>query len=323
MKKSIGAVLVLALALGVVVSDGFGASTERVFLNIATSTTGGTFYAVGGNLAHMIGKYIPNTQATAEATAGGVENARLFKNKKANLATMPGDTLYNAVNGISEFKNDGKIAISQIAALYETPLQIVTLKKTNIKSIKDLKGKKVSIGAPGSSTAIRTEIVLKAHGMTLKDIRPDSTTSTEAANEMTDGRIDAAFFASGAPMAAIMSIATQQPIVMLSVEPDAMAKIEKEHPDLIKNVLKVGVYKGVDTETVCVANMAILSSHPDLSSDLVYQITKMIFEKKDEFVAAHKSLADSFNEKTAISQANVTPFHPGALKYYKEKGLIK
>ncbi len=237
MKKSIGAVLVLALVLGVFASDGCGASTERVFLNIATSTTGGTFYAVGGNLAHMIGKYIPNTQATAEATAGGVENARLFKNKKANLATMPGDTLYNAVNGISEFKNDGKIAISQIAALYETPLQIVTLKKTNIKSIKDLKGKKVSIGAPGSSTAIRTEIVLKAHGMTLKDIRPDSTTSTEAANEMTDGRIDAAFFASGAPMAAIMSIATQQPIVMLSVEPDAMAKIEKEHEARYKRLL--------------------------------------------------------------------------------------
>ncbi len=329
MKKLIGTMLVLALVLGIVVGDGFGASTPapkatgKTFLNIVTSTTGGTFYAVGGNLAYMISKHVPNVQATAEATAGGVENARLIKNKKASLATMPGDTLYNAVNGISEFKNDGKIAISQIAALYETPLQIVTMKKSNINSIRDLKGKKVSIGAPGSSTAIRAEIVLKAHGLTLKDIKPDSTTSTEAADQMTDGRIDAAFFASGAPMSTIMSLATKDKIVMLSVEPDAMTKIEKEHPDLIKIVLKAGVYKGVDTETVCVANMAILSCDPGLNKDLVYQITKMIFEKKGEFVAAHKALAVSFNEKTAISQANVTPFHPGALQYYKEKGLIK
>jgi uncharacterized protein len=330
MKKIIGVMLVLALVLVASGRDGGGASTPappkapgKTFLNIVTSTTGGTFYAVGGNLAYMITKYIPNTQATAEATAGGVENARLIKNKQASLATMPGDTLYNAVNGISEFKDDGKIAIFQIAALYETPLQIVTMKKLNIKSIKDLKGKRVSIGAPGSSTAIRAEIVLQAHGLTLKDIKPDSTTSTEAANQMMDGRIDAAFFASGAPMAAIMGIAAQDKIVMLSVEPAAMAKIEKEHPDLIKIVLKAGVYQGVDTETVCVANMAILSCRPDLSQDLVYQITKMIFEKKDEFVAAHKSLAVSFNEKTAISQGNVTPFHPGALKYYKEKGLLK
>jgi uncharacterized protein len=329
MKKLIGVMLIFALVLVAAGRDGSGASTPapkatgKTFLNIVTSTTGGTFYAVGGNLAYMISKYIPNTQATAEATAGGVENARLLKNKKANLATMPGDTLYNAVHGISEFKNDGKIAISQIAALYETPLQVVTMKKSNINSIRDLKGKRVSIGAPGSSTAIRAEIVLQAYGLSLKDIKPDSTTSTEAAEQMSDGRIDAAFFASGAPMSTIMSLATKDKIVLLSVEPVAMAKIEKEHPDLIKIVLKAGIYKGVDTETACVANMAILACHPDLSEDLVYQITKMIFEKKDEFVAAHKALAVSFNEKTAISQANVTPFHPGALKYYKERGLLK
>lgn len=320
MKKVLGVMLVAALVLLVGGGEGFGAG--KTFLNIATSTTGGTFYSVGGNLAHMITKYVPNTQATAEATAGGVENARLLKKKNAALATMPGDALHNAVNGIGEFKKDGKIEIMQIAALFQTPLQIVAMKKSNIKTIKDLKGKKVSIGAPGSSTAVRAEIVLKAHGLTLKDIKANHTTSTEAANEMTDGRIDAAVFASGAPMAAIMGIATLSEIVMLSVEPDAMARIEKEHPDLARYVLKAKVYKGVDTDTLCVANTAILAVRPDLDTDLVYQITKMIFEKRDEFVSVHKAMTE-FNDKVAFSQAGVAPFHPGAVKYFKEKGLMK
>ena len=320
MKKVIGVMLVVASVFLGVGGESFGAG--KTFLNIATSTTGGTFYAVGGNLAHMITKYVPNTQVTAEATAGGVENARLLRKKNADLATMPGDALLNAVNGIGEFKKDGKIQILQIAALFQTPLQIVAMKRSNIKAIKDLKGKKVSIGAPGSSTAVRAEIVLLAHGLTLKDIRPSHTTSTEAADEMTDGRIDAAVFASGAPMAAIMGIATLHDIVMLSVEPEAMAKIEKEHPDLARYVLKARVYRGVDSDTICVSNTAILTCRPDLSTDLVYQITKMIFEKRGEFVSPHKAMSE-FDEKVAFSQANVTPFHPGALKYYKEKGLLK
>ncbi len=296
---------------------------EKVFLNISTSTSGGTFYAVGGKVADMITKNIPNVQATAEVTAGGVENARLIKNKETNIAFMPGDTLYNAVNGLGEFKSDGKIEITQIAALYETPLQVVTMERTKIKSIKELKGKKVSIGAPGSSTAIRAEIVLKAHGLTLDDIKVDTTTSGEAATQMLDGTIDAAFFASGAPMAAIMDVASKEKIVLLPVEPDAMAVIDKNSPDLFKVTLKAGVYPNVDKDVDCVANMAILSCRPDMDETLVYNITKMLFEQKDEFITAHKSLAKSFTPENAVSQVRITPFHPGALKYYKEKGYVK
>ncbi|MEL7565650.1 MAG: TAXI family TRAP transporter solute-binding subunit [Dehalobacterium sp.] len=303
-------------------SSGDGA-TETTFLNISTSTTGGTFYAVGGKLADLINKYVENTQATAEATAGGVENARLIKNKETSLALMPGDTLYNAVNGVGEFKNEDKIEINEIAALYETPLQVVALKRSGINSIQDLKGKKVSIGAPGSSTAVRAEIVLNAHGLTLDDIKVDSTTSGEASNQMLDGLIDAAFFASGAPMAAIMDVAAKEEINMLSIEPAAMDKIEQEHPDLFEYIIKGGVYPNVDTDTVCVANMAVLCCRPDLSEDLVYQITKTIHEQRDEFITAHKSLEKSFNMKTAVTQTKLAPMHPGALKYYQEAGVMK
>jgi TRAP transporter TAXI family solute receptor len=322
MKKIDVRFLILSLTLLLLSPWITGEVQAKTFLNIATSTSGGTFYAVGGKLADMITKFIPDTQATAEVTAGGVENARLIKNKKTEFAFMPGDTLYNAVNGQEEFKG-GKIAIVQIAALYPTPLQAVTLEKTGIKSITDLKGKKVSIGAPGSSTAVRAEIVLKAHGLTLNDIRVDKTTSGESATQLLDRQIHAAFYASGAPMAAIMDVASKEKIVMLSVTPQAMAKIEKAHPDLFEFVIKAGTYPHMETAAACVANMAILACRPDINEDLVYQITKMIFERRDDFVSAHRALAKDFVLENAMSQGRLAPLHPGALKYYKEKGLVK
>jgi uncharacterized protein len=299
-----------------------GQSGGKTFLNVATSTSGGTFYAVGGKLADMITKNVSNAQANAEVTAGGVENARLLKNKKTDIALMPGDTLLNAVKGQGEFK-EGKIEITQIAALYPTPLQIVALEKSGIKTITDLKGKKVSIGAPGSSTAIRAEIVLKAHGLTLNDIKVDSTTSGEASTQLLDRQVDAAFFASGAPMAAIMDVASKEKINLLSISDEAMAKIETEHPDLFKLVVKGGTYPNQDKDTTCIANMAILVCRPDLGEDLVYNITKMMFEQRAEFITAHKSLAVDFKLESAMSQQKITAVHPGALKYYKEKGLVK
>ena len=306
------------LAAGSLMTEAEG----KTFISIATSTSGGTFYAVGGKLADMMSKYIPDIQATAEVTAGGVENARQIKNRKIQIAFMPGDTLYSAVNGINEFKS-GKIPITQIASLYPTPLQAIALEKSGIKAFTDLKGKKVSMGAPGSSTAIRAEIVLKAHGLTLSDIKMDKTTSSESATQLMDRQIHAAFYASGAPMAAIMDIAAREKIVMLSVTPEAMARIEKAHPDLFKMVIKEGTYPNMDRPATCVGNMSILVCPPDASEDLIYQVTRMIFERRDDFTTAHKSLAKDFTLQQAISQAKLAPFHPGALKYYREKGLVK
>lgn len=311
----------LLVACGSTAQSG-GQAGGKTFLNVATSTSGGTFYAVGGKLADMITKNVPNAQANAEVTAGGVENARLLKNKKTDIALMPGDTLLNAVKGQGEFK-EGKIDITQITALYPTPLQIVALEKSGIKTINDLKGKKVSIGAPGSSTAIRAEIILKANGLTLNDIKVDSTTSGEASTQLLDRQVDAAFFASGAPMAAIMDVASKEKINLLTISDEAMAKIENEHPDLFKLVVKAGTYPNQDKDTTCVANMAILVCRPDLSEDLVYNITKMMFEQRSEFITAHKSLAEDFKLESAMSQQKITAIHPGALKYYKEKGLVK
>jgi uncharacterized protein len=308
-------VVLAALAISLVAS-------AKTFLSIATSTSGGTFYAVGGKLADMITKHVPDTQATAEVTAGGVENARQIKNKKTNIAMMPGDTLYNAVNGLAEFSS-GKIPIDQIAALYPTPLQILALERSGIKTVADLKGKRVSIGAPGSSTAVRAEIVLKANGLTLNDIRVDKTTSGEASTQLLDRQIDAAFYASGAPMAAIMDVASKEPVRLIPVSPESMAKIHQEHPDLFELVIKAGTYPKVDLPTPCVANMAILVCRPDLNEELVYQVTRMIFEKRDDFITAHKSLAIDFSLQNAMSQPKLAPFHPGALRYYKEKGLVK
>jgi uncharacterized protein len=321
MRRPVKASVVTLVVILSVAAIALGASA-KTFLSIATSTSGGTFYAVGGKLADMITKHVPDTQATAEVTAGGVENARQIKNKKTNIAMMPGDTLYNAVNGLAEF-GSGKIPIDQIAALYPTPLQIVALEKSGIKTIADLKGKKVSIGAPGSSTAVRAEIVLKANGLTLNDIRVDKTTSGEASTQLLNRQIDAAFFASGAPMAAIMDVASKENIRLVPVSPEFMAKMNQDHPDLFEIVIKAGTYPKVDVPTSCVANMSMLVCRPDLNPELVYQVTKMIFEKRDDFITSHKAMANDFSLENAMSQPKLAPFHPGALRYYKEKGLAK
>lgn len=293
----------------------------KTFLTVATSTSGGTFYVVGGKLADMITKYIPGTQATAAVTAGGVENARQLKNKRTDIAFMPGDTLHNAVNGLAEFKGV-KIPMLQIAALYPTPLQIVALEKSGIKSIADLKGKRVSLGAPGSSTAVRGEIVLKAHGLSLNDIKVDKTTSSESATQLLDGQMDAGVYSSGAPMAAIMDVASKTKIVLLSVTPEAMQKIEQEHPDLFRLVIPGRTYPNAEAPATCVASMTILVARPDLDENLVYQITKMLFERRADFVTAHKVLAADFALEKAMSQQRLAPFHPGALRYYKEKKVV-
>jgi uncharacterized protein len=316
-KASAMTVIVILGVVGIILS-----ARAKTFLSIATSTSGGTFYAVGGKLADMITKYVPDTQATAEVTAGGVENARQIKNKKTNIALMPGDTLYNAVNGQAEFSS-GKIPIDQIAALYPTPLQIVALERSGIRTVADLKGKRVSIGAPGSSTAVRAEIVLKANGLTLNDIDVDKTTSGEAATQLLNRQIEAAFFSSGAPMAAIMDVASKETIRLIPVSPEAMAKIDREHPYLFELVIKARTYPKVDTPAACVANMSMLVCRPDLSVELVYQVTKMILEKRDDFITAHKAVAQDFSLENAVSQVKLAPFHPGALKYYREKGLLK
>lgn len=292
------------------------------FLNISTSTSGGTFYIVGGKIADMINGHLEGYQATAEVTAGGVENARLLKNGETDLAFFPGDTLYNAVNGLGEFEADGKIAINNLAGLYSSPMQIVVLEKSGIKSIADLKGKKVSIGAPGSSTAVRAEIVLNAHGVTLDDIVMDTTTSSEASTLLNDGMIDCAFFTAGAPSSAIMDVASKNKIAMLPITDEAMKKISAEHPYLYAFNVDADVYPNVPAFT-CIASASNLGVSPDMDEQLAYDITKMLFENFDEFAAVHKSIKEEFTLEFATSQGQLAPYHPGAIKYYKEVGAMK
>lgn len=331
MKRRILTVLTcLVLAFSLVVS-GCSSSTpatpsapakSKVFLNISTSTSGGTFYIVGGKIADMINKHIENVQATAEVTAGGVENARLLKAGETDIAFFPGDTLYNAVNGLGEFQKDGKIAIQNLAGLYDSPMQIVVLKKSGIKSIAELKGKKVSLGAPGSSTAVRAEIILKAHGLTLKDIVVDTTTSSESSTLLNDGMIDCAFFTSGAPASAIMDIAAKNPITMLPITDEAMKAINTEYPYLHAFNVPADVYPNVPAFT-CIASSANLCVSPKMDEQLAYEITKMLFENFDEFAAVHKSIKNEFNLKNATSQGDLASYHPGAIRYYKEVGAMK
>lgn len=335
-KRVLLTLLVFSLSLALVACGGGGgapapeqtggdkqseAPKETAFLNIATSTAGGTFYPVGGKLADMISKNISYAQATAQVTAGGVENVRLLKNKEAELAMMPGDTLHNAIQGTGEFTEDGPQQITQLAALFPSQLHIVTVDSTGIESIADLKGKRVSLGAPGSSTAIRAEIVLNAHGITLDDIKVDWTTSGEAANQILDGQIDAGFFTSGAPQAAIMDIAAKRNLRLLGIEQDVLEKIEQEHP-VFAYVIPGGIYPGVDEDVPCVADMTILVCRPDLDEDLIYDITKMMWTEIEDFKSAHGVLEKNLKLENAMAQEKLAPFHPGALKYYKEVGLV-
>jgi len=291
-------------------------------LSIGTGGTGGVYYPLGGGLAAIISKYVPGVEATAEVTAGSIANLQLIGGGKSELAFTMADAAWDAANGLEKFK-DAKVALRTLVVFYPNRMHVVTVEGTGINTMKDLKGHRVSTGAPASGTEVMAMRLIEAYGLDPnKDMTRERLSVAESVNALKDGKIDALFWVGGVPTPSITDLAaTPGKKIKLIDHGDGAENMRKKYgPIYVKNRILANAYPGEARETsnVDVWNLIVVPEKAD--EKLVYQITKTMFEKKDELVKVHKDAAflDLANQTTGASPI---PFHPGALRYLKERGV--
>jgi len=299
-------------------SDGKPGSIVR--LSIATGGTGGVFYPYGGAIAKVIGESIPNVEATAEVTAASVDNLKFLRDRKADLAFTTADTLADGVNGTGVFK-DTKLQIRALAGLYKNYTHVVTLASGPIKTMKDLKGKVVGTGSPGSGAEVTGFRILEAYGIDpLKDITRQALGGTESADALKDGKVDAFFWSGGLPTAAITDLAHTSGITIRMLSNDSVLEALKAKYGkglYVQGVVPKSMYPGLDGDVGVVSIPNLLVVHADMDEKLAYEITKALFDRRAELIAIHPEAAN-LSLQSAVKESPA-PFHPGAIRYYKEQ----
>jgi hypothetical protein len=307
----LSAVLVFSLLLSGMVS-----AQETTFLSIATGGTSGTYYPIGGAIAKVLNENIDDMNASAQSTGASVTNTRLIYNQEVELAILQNDIASYAVNGERQFEGNQVNNMSGIASLYPEVIQIIVRNDAGIKSIADLKGKSVAVGAPGSGAEANANQILNFFGLTYDDIQEDYLSFGEAASRLKNRQIDAAFLTAGIPTAAVMDVAATQDITLLNFSDEDIASLNESYPYLTGVTVPAGTYNGLDNDIQTVALKAILVAESSLSEEVVYNITKAIFENRDTLIAAHDRARDITLEDAKSGMT--VELHPGAQKYYDE-----
>jgi uncharacterized protein len=309
-------ILSLALALAPIA---IGQQQNRI--SITTGGTGGVYYPLGGGMANILSKYVPGLQATAEVTGGSVDNLKLLGAGKSEVAFSMVDATWDAYNGVDKFKGN-KVDTRTLMVLYPNKVQVVTVEGTGINKLSDLKGKRVSTGAPGSGVEIVALRMLEALGLDpKKDIKQERLSVAESANAIKDRKVDAFFWVGGVPTAAVTDLAATPGMKMKLIDHGEVAEAmnKKYGPLYAKGVIPAGSYSGQDKPNENIDIWNILITNDKMSDAMAYSIVKTLFEKKPELVAVHKEAENIDLKNQAIGSP--IPFHPGAKKYLEEKGI--
>jgi TRAP transporter TAXI family solute receptor len=298
-----------------------GAQQKTVRLSIATGGTGGVYYPLGGGLANVLSKGLPTVDATAEVTSASVDNIKLVGAGKADLAFSLADTAADGFNGTGKFKE--KVPIRSIAVLYANKSQWVTVEGRGIEKMQDLKGKRISTGAPGSGTETIALRILEAYGIDPdKDVKREKLSVAESVNAIKDKKIDAFFWSGGVPTAAVTDLAaTPGTTIKLLDHAEAIPKLVQKYGSLyVKGRIPAKSYPGQvkDAQVADVWNVLVV--HEKMDEKLVYDIVKTLFERKADLVAVHSEAAN-LDLSAQYGGGTPIPFHPGAIKYFAEKGL--
>lgn len=308
MKKIVSLLIVLALACSCM-----AALAELTF---TTGGTSGTYYAFGNVLA----QYITNNSdvaVTAVAGNGSAANIDMLDIGDAQLGFVQNDVANYAMNGIRIYEGAPIDSFTAIAALYDETVQLITC-NPDIKSVADLKGKNVSIGSQGSGVYFNAMDFLAAYDMTEADINPQYQSFGDSAEALKDGKIDAAFIVAGAPTPAVTDLATTKGCYLVSLDDEHAEKLMGISGAYSKTVIPAGTYQGVDTDTVTVGVKATIIANEDVTDDEAYAIVSTIFEGKDAITEAHAKGAELDLEYASVCGL---PYHPGAAKYFAEKGI--
>ncbi len=317
MKVFASVTLVAALAV-----TGAVQAQEKYSLSIATGGTGGVYYPLGGGLANLLSKYVPGLQATAEVTGGSIDNLKLIATGKPYIAFSMADAGQDAYRGEDKFKGT-KVPLRTLMVLYPNRMHVVTIDGIGITKMADLRGKRVSTGSPGSATEVMGFRVIEAAGLDKdRDMKRERLGVAESVNALKDRKIDAFFWVGGLPTAAVTDLANTPGIKIRMIDhADTVAAMNRKYGQLyIEDVIPKATYRGMDADNRQATVWNILVSHANLSNQTAYNIVKTIFDKREDMIAVHKE-AENFRLENQKAAASPIPFHPGAVKYFAERGV--
>lgn len=325
MKKVLSIVLACLMVMSLAACGGSTDNTANEVkaqdLVMGTGSSGGTYFALGGAMANAINNKLADKKIsiTAQASGASVENCNLIQAGEMDLGIAMNNVAANAVAGTGAFSKpcDNLMAIGVV---YSEVYQIVANAKTGAKTVEDLKGLKIAVGPAGSGTVGLSEKVFAAAGIDInKDIQPQSDSFGDAATKMQDGHIDAACNVLAVPASSIIEMTTSMDLAYIDISDEILAEIQKDSPFFTRLVIPAGTYPKQDQPINTITCKAVLYCRKDLDEETVYQITKAFYESGPEIAAAHATGKEVQLE--GCLNGVTTPIHPGAAKYFKEKGI--
>ena len=292
---------------------------SEYFITVATGPTSGLYYPIGGAFSSVFQNKL-GYKSSAQATGASVENINLILNGDAELAITMSDSVAQAYGAFGAF--EGKEPAEDlrcVTGLYPNYVQLVTTKDTGITKFEDLKGKKVGIGAPNSGVELNARMMYEAHNMTYEDSKVDYLNYGEAIDQMKNGLVDAVFVTSGIPNATVMELGTAADIVVVPIEGEGLKNLTDKYPFFVPEIIPADTYgTETDVNTVTVRNIMLVSK--DLPDEVVYDLTKGIFDNIEDIKASHATAAKHISLENSHIGVDI-PFHPGAVKYYEEQGI--
>ncbi len=312
--------LILSLAATLVLASSVAFAATK-HLTMGTGGTAGVYYPLGGAISQVLSTKAGGAfSVTAQTTGASGENMRLIQAKEVDLAILQNDVANSAYNGIAPFK-DKLDGVRAIARLYPEYVHVVASKDSGVKQLEDFKGKKVSVGARGSGNEVNCRQMFEFYGLNYKNVEPVFLPYGETADQFKDRALDGFVFTIGTPNPAIQDITTAQEVSFIALDGPKADAVVKAFPYLVKDAIPAGTYKGQDKAVPTLSVQAILVVNKDMSDEDAYLVTKTLFENVGDIAKAH-------NKGTEIKLERATdgitiPFHPGAEKFLKEKGVIK
>jgi uncharacterized protein len=309
-----------AAMLGGLLANNAGA--QQVNIAIATGGTGGVYYPLGGGMANVLSRYVPGYAATARVTGGSVDNLKLIDTKQSEVALVMVDAALDALKGEDKFKGH-PVDVRTLMVLYPNRMHVVSIEGRGVEKMSDLKGKRVSTGSPGSATEVMAFRVIEAAGLDKdKDMRRERLGVAESVNAIKDGKIDAFFWVGGLPTAGVTDLgATPGVKIKLIDHDDAVDKMNAKYGGIYSaGVITAKTYPGQDKDNKITVVQNILVANKSMDDKVAYDIVKTFIEKRDELIAVHRE-AESIELANQAPKNSPIPWHPGAAKYFAEKGV--
>jgi len=319
MRRALG--IAWPLAVGAALAACGGPSPGgRTFITIATGGTGGVYYPLGGALAQIYTATIPGVNASAQSTVASVFNVQAIQQGKADVAFTQGDVATLAYEKGTEADPTPHANLRGMAVLYVNTVQIVVRRDSDIRSVADFRGRRVGVGAPASGTEVAARVVIEAHGLDYGDVGRDYLSFSEVAAQMQDRTLDGGFIVASYPVSAITDASMTVGVRLLSLDRGAVERIETAYPFFRPVVIPAGTYRDQSEEVATIGVDNLLVCRAGLPDDLVYEMTRVLFDALPRLAETHAAAGGVDPARTPIMSI---PLHPGAERYYRERGLLK